>query len=471
VGTALTANSGPFVVVPAEKVPVVSEVDVLVCGGGPAGVCAAVAAARRGARVMLVERYGFFGGMSTAGLVVIWHKLYGMDLETQVIRGLPEELVERLARRNAVRNSRPDGRGHFTIDTEQAKLVFDEVILDAGVTPLLHTWASNVILDGNRIDTVIVQNKSGRQAIRARFVIDATGDADIAARAGVPWEKGDERGLMQPPSLCFRLGGLDMERARREEYGKRLAEALNKPMDYNGQEYPNFLWTAPNLYRKDEMMLAGVRVTEIDATDSSSFTRAEMEGRRQLEWVVAQLRAHVPGFEQAHIVDIATQIGIRETRRVVGEYVLQEEDVLEGVRFPDVIAQGTYPIDIHNPLRRGIIFKEIDGTMREILEDGSRRHGYWTEDGRPRDTVCYQVPYRCLVPKNRSNLLVAGRCISTTHESHGATRVMVNCMQFGQAAGVAAALCADGNLSARDLPTERLHEALAEQGCSFLGAT
>ena len=179
-------------------------------------------------------------------------------MKLQVIRGLPEELVERLARRNAVRNSRPDGRGHFTIDTEQAKLVFDEVILDAGVTPLLHPWASDVILDGNRIDTVIVQNKSGRQAIRARFVIDATGDADIAARAGVPWEKGDERGLMQPPSLCFRLGGLDMERARREEYGKRLAEALNKPMDYNGQEYPNFLWTAPNLYRKDEMMLAGV---------------------------------------------------------------------------------------------------------------------------------------------------------------------------------------------------------------------
>ena len=222
-GTALTANSGPFVVVPAEKVPVVSEVDVLVCGGGPAGVCAAVAAARRGARVMLVERYGFFGGMSTAGLVVIWHKLYGMDLETQVIRGLPEELVERLARRNAVRNSRPDGRGHFTIDTEQAKLVFDEVILDAGVTPLLHTWASDVILDGNRIDTVIVQNKSGRQAIRARFVIDATGDADIAARAGVPWEKGDERGLMQPPSLCFRLVALTWTCAPRrvwEETGR-----------------------------------------------------------------------------------------------------------------------------------------------------------------------------------------------------------------------------------------------------------
>lgn len=461
----------PFVVVPAERIPVVREVDVLVCGGGPAGICAAVAASRLGAQVMLVERHGFFGGMATAGLVVIWHKLYGMDYETKVIRGLPEELVERLARRRAVRNSRSDGRGQYIIDAEQAKLAFDELILDAQVTPLVHTWASDVLLDESQIDTVIIQNKSGRQAIRARVVIDATGDADIAARAGVQCEKGDAQGLMQPPSLCFRVGGIDVERAQREGFRKGLvAKALNRPMDYNGQEYSNHLWTARSLFREDELLLAGVRVTEVDGSDGWSFTRAEMEGRRQLEWVLTQLRTHVPGFEEAYVVDIASQIGIRETRRIVGEHVLQEEELLEGVRFPDVIAQGTYPIDIHNPVRRGILLKEIDGSMRESLDDGSWQRGYWTHDGQPRGTVCYQVPYRCLVPKNCSNLLVAGRCISTTHVAHAATRVMVNCMQFGQAAGTAAALCVSENMPVRDLPTSTLHRALAEQNCEFLGA-
>ena len=214
-------------------------------------------------------------------------------------------------------------------------------------------------------------------------------------------------------------------------------------------------------------MMAGVRVTEVDATDAWSLTRAEMEGRRQLEWVVGRLRAEVPGFERAHLVDIATQIGIRESRRILGEHLLQESELLEGVRFPDAIAQGTYPVDIHNPTGRGIVFKQLDGRRHEVLPDGSSREGLWTPDGKKRDTPCYQVPYRCLVPRGVENLLVAGRCISASHEAHGAIRVMVNCMQFGQAAGAAAALRAAGEVAPRHLETPALHGALGRLGCRF----
>lgn len=314
---------------------------------------------------------------------------------------------------------------------------------------------------------MIVENKSGRQAIVAPVVVDATGDADVIARAGLPYQKGNADGLMQPPSLCFRLGGIDADQASESFRSGLVSQAVNKPMDYNGQEYPNFLWTTRSKFRPDEMMLAGVRVTEVDATDGWSLTRAEMEGRQQMEWVIAQLR-NVPGFEKCYIVDIAAQIGVRETRRIYGEHILQEREVLEGIRFPDAIAQGTYPIDIHNPLRRGIVFKELDGTTREVLEDGSTVHGYWTPDGKKRDTVCYQVPYRSLVPKGLDNALAAGRCISATHEAAGAVRVMMNCMQFGQAAGVAAALSAQDGTRPRDIDPALLRARLEEQGCRFL---
>lgn len=462
-------QNGPFIVVPEQRVPVIAAVDVLVCGAGTAGVCAAVAAARQGARVLLVERHSCFGGMATVGSVTIWHSLYSMDRQTQVIAGLVQEGVQRLERRGAVRNGRADGRGHYEFDAEQLKLVFDEMVREAGVTPLLHTWVADVVREDDRVAAVLVENKSGRGAIRAGMVIDATGDGDVAARAGVPFEKGDARGLMQPPSLCFRVGGVDTTTAQREGFATgAVARALNRPMDYNGQEYPNFLWKTLSLNRPDEYMMAGVRVTEVDAADAWSLTRAEMDARRQMEWVLRRLKEDVPGFGNAHLVAMAGQIGVRETRRVLGEHLLQEEELLEGVRFPDAIAQGTYPVDIHHPTRRGILFKHLDGRWREIQEDGSTREGFWTPEGAPRGTPCYQVPFRCLVPRQIDNLLVAGRCLSTTHEAHGATRVMVNCMQFGQAAGTAAVLCLDAGIAPRQLESARLRRALLDQGCVLL---
>lgn len=460
------------VLVPAERIPVVRAVDVLVCGGGPSGVSAAVAAARLGARVLLVERYGFFGGMATAANVAIWHTLWSMDRETQVIGGLPAEYIDRLQRRGAATNFRPDGRGDWVLETEYAKLVFDEVVREAGVESLLHAWVAGVTMEGGKIDSVVVQTKSGRLAVRAALVVDATGDADVAALAGATCRKGDGNGHMQPTSLCFRIGGLDPAvvpaDGRHAATNEAISKALNRTMDYNGEPYTNFFWYAPSCFRRDEIMVSGVRVSGVDCTDAWEFTRAELEGRQQLEWVLRQLRAEVPGFERAYVVDIAAQIGVRETRNIVGEFLLPIDELLGGVRYPDAIAQGTYRLDIHGLTQRGILFRYLDGREREVMPDGTERWGMWTPDGRRRDTPCYQIPYRALLPAGVTNLLVAGRAISVSHEAHGATRVMVNCMQFGQAAGASAALCASSGTAPGALEQAKLRQALESQGCRFL---
>ena len=449
---------------PARNTPVIANVDVAVLGGGPAGFNAAVAAARQGVSTILIEKNGYMGGVATAGLVSIWHSLYSMDRNKKIIGGIVDDTIARLQDRSAVYGQGDfytESKGSFVVDTEAAKLVFDQLALEAGVKLLFHTYVVDVLRTMGKIKAVIVENKSGRGAIKAKVFIDCTGDGDVAYRA--VYEKGDLGGLMQPPGLCVRVGGLNAVAFEGFRNGA-VSRALDKEMDYNGQIYPSFLWHTKSVYRPDEIMMAAARMTNTDCSDGEQFSQASVDGRRQIDWIVRTLKTEVPGFEDAHIVDIAAEVGPRETRRFLGDYVLTEQDLLTGRDFPDVIGHGTYPVDIHNPVGRGITFKHLNGTMVTHDELGNVITSMWTADGAKSSVQYYNIPYRVLLPRDMQNLMVAGRCVSMTHEALGAIRVMVNCMQLGQAAGVGAAISCLTQKAPRDVEVGGIQAELVNLG-------
>ncbi len=351
--------------------------------------------------------------------------------------------------------------------TETAKLVFDDLVVGSGVKLLLHVQAAGVVQEGDRLAAVLFEGKTGRHAIEAETFIDCTGDADIVRRAGLPTELGDGTGRCQAPTLCFRVRGADPNATPPH----RLQEELFRtPMDYNGQPFPTCVWGTTGVRDPSERLLAGTRVLNVNAADTLSLTRAEVEARYQMRWVLGRLRS-MPGWSEAYLTDIATQLGIRESHRIVAVHQLTRLEVLEGRRFPDAVAQGTYPIDIHTPDGPGISFEYLDGTTRHLAGDRTQTMGRW--DGQPqeaplRDTLCYQVPYRSLVPKGIDNLLAAGRCIGAHHDSAGAIRVMINAMQLGQAAGTAAALAGGSPLP--ELDAARLVARLKSAGAPLLPA-
>jgi ribulose 1,5-bisphosphate synthetase/thiazole synthase len=451
--------SGRTVTQPARQIKVLERFDVAVLGGGPAGVCAAAAAARMGRKVILVERHGFLGGMATAAIVNIWHTMLGMDRQTKVIGGLVEE------DQGAAYNQKEDGTGQWVIDPHVSKLVFDNLVLEAGVKLLLHTWVADVLREGDRITAVLVETKSGRLAIEADQFIDCTGDADLICRAGLETQLGNVQHQCQPPSLCFRVDNVDKDAMPLHE---AQAALFAEPMDYNGEYYPCFLWGTVMPQTDDERMLAGVRVLNINAADAFDFSRSEVEGRMQLQWVMSKLRS-LPGWAKARLVEIPAQIGIRESHRILAEHQVSRQEILTGHRFADTVIQGTYPIDIHNPSGPGITFEHLDGITNIV--DGKRQSKLSRWDGASmdapkRDTLCWCAPYRSQIPKGLANVLAAGRCIGAEHDSAGAIRVMVNAMQLGQSAGTAAAMAQTQSTSSVDVAA--LREQLKSQGVPLL---
>ncbi len=444
---------------PAKAVPVRAEVDVLVVGGGPAGIIAAMAAAEAGLKVALVESRSFVGGNLTIGLPVLG---FLSQKGKPIIAGLPQKFIDQLRARGAASEHRPCPL-HVSltlVEPEAVKSVAVEMLLERGVELLLYTMFVGVVMEGERLRGIIIESKAGREALLAKVVIDCTGDGDVAFRAGVPCEKGDAQGGMQPPTLMFCLAGVDTEKLRQSmSQDPKAYQADFIPAEYFGQNRQFIVVGLRRLIeqarqaglsiatertilitglRAGEVWVNMTRVKGVDGTDPRSLSAGEIEARRQITDIHKYLVAYVPGFEQAQFTKAAPFLGIRETRRIVGQYVMNREDILSCRRFEDAIAVGSYPIDLHRPNDSGCTLE-------------------WCGD-------CYDIPYRSLLPQRIDNLLVAGRCISTTHEAMAAIRVMSTCMAMGEAAGRAAALAvADGVLPSQ-VNVGKLREQLLARG-------
>lgn len=438
------------------------ESDIVVCGGGPAGVCAAIAAGRTGASVILIERYGFIGGMSTAALVYPWMTFHTLDGK-QVIGGIAQEIIDRLMAMDGSPGHLRDTVGFTNTITpyhpEKYKVLAVDMLKEAGVKLLLHSFIDEVRMDGNAIEAVQITTKSGKLLVRGKQFIDTTGDADLACLSGAPCLQGrDGDRLTQPMTMKFRMRGVDLAKVKRymlehpdEFYRKTPFDELERlPLSgimgfskhWREADLPInrdqvLFFTGP---ADDEVLVNTTRVQGLNGTDVEDLTEAEELGRKQVLLVADFMTANLPGFEKASISDVGAQIGIRETRRIDGVYALQADDVVQGRRFPDAIARSGYPIDIHDPSGKGVTAAWVKG-------DGA-----------------YDIPYRCLLPKVVTNLLVGGRCISTSHEALATTRLTPSCMATGQAAGAAAGLALKAGVSPARIDIDELRDRLERDG-------
>ena len=421
----------------------------MVLGGGPAGLAAAVSAARGGARTLLVERYGFLGGMGTAGGVTNFAGLYarrGGEVQ-QLVRGVVDELLERIDRLGGLNEPQDGLQGRIRVrsyDVAAYKCAADDWLLSAGVQLLFHTLAVGAVMDGDRVAALLVETRSGRRAIRATEFIDASGDADLAHFAGVPYELGDGAGSALYPSTMFRIGNVDADRARAAIGEFKAIDALMaRAADrYRFPRAGAILRPQrnPRDWRANVTQLANDRGQAVDATDALQLSAAEVEGRRQIVEYMRFLRAEVPGFEAAEIGEIAAQVGVRETRRILGAYRLTGDDVLGGARFDDAIGLNAWPVEMH-----------LAGRIE------------WAFPRDP-DNAFSQLPWRMLVPQGAANLLVAGRCASMEHLGQSAARVSGGCFVMGQAAGTAAALRCRGRFT-----VDALQSSLRESGAELGG--
>lgn len=424
----------------------VIEADVVVCGGGVAGTMAAVAAARQGASVVLVERYGFLGGNATAGAVAQFNS-WQTGNGRRVVAGLADEVVARLRLYGGARahESFVMSTGHHMDRVEYApevlKLTLDDMVAEAGVRPLLHANLLDVECEGRRVVGMRVLTKGGVLRLRAGVLVDASGDMDALKQAGARFLELGDNETLQPATMMFRFGPIDFDR-----FGAltkaQLAELAARGYA-QGQLARAALHSSRDPYSTDGWF--NISRLGIDATDPMALGAAEIEGRRQAWKAAWFLTNSVPGCEDGRLRAFATQVGVRETRRVEGDHVLTAEELLKPVQFPDAIAAGAYPIDIH----------PASGGALHYVPMGADH--------------AYQIPYRSLIPSTLDNALVVGRGISASHEALAAIRVMTISMAVGHAAGIAAAMAARAadagmGVQVRAVPVPALREALVRGG-------
>lgn len=430
----------------SRKIPVEGQYDVLVIGGGPAGISASVAAARAGARTLLLEQYGFLGGMASAGMVGTFCGFFTSGRQKKlIVGGIGRTVLERLAELNGVTekitaqvNSKI---ANYRYNPEVFKYVADTIVLGAHVDVLFHTVVVRAVHEANGyLRGVITENKSGRLAFLGKVLIDATGDGDIAAKAGAPYEVGDGKGTAQSMTTMFRMTNANYEKVRSIDlraFHKRL-EAAKKSKLYDFSRVDGFIHaTIPSTTLSANI----TSMPGLSGIDARQLTQAEIEGRRQVFEYLRFLREHQPGFEQTEVSTIATQVGVRETRRILGEYMLNESDVLRGKKFDDGIALGAWPVELHD--------SETEKTCWKFLK---------------KEDDYYAIPVSCLIPKDLNNVLVAGRCISTTHVAQASTRVIAQAFATGEAAGVLAGQCAQSRCNPREIDPSEIRKELLDNG-------
>jgi len=441
----------------ARSTPVACEADVCVIGGGCTGTCAAVRAARMSAATVLVEMNGFLGGVATAGLVNIWHSLHDVKQREPIIGGLTAEIIDRLARRDAVQHGESENCA-YVLNTEELKIELDTLVSEARVRPFLHArFVAPILSAPGTLEAIVIEDKSGRRAIRAKQFIDATGDGDVIHRMGLPTVKRDD---LQPPTCCAWIEGLGSVAKANPTFN--LAHEVFNPA-YPEALPEGFLWTAQVPASADITMVSGTRVKRADCSDADELTKAEIEGRRQVRAILDILRNHVQGGRAAFLRGLPAYIGIRETRHACCLHTLTEDELLRGVRFEDAIANGTYRVDIHHSDKPGLTFRYLDGGEEYVVPSKPPVQGRWRPPGDDH-ALFYQIPLRSLLPRGASNVLAVGRLIDADRGAYGAIRVMVNCNQTGEAAGAACALAAARGGAATEVPAAAVRAALCAGG-------
>jgi glycine/D-amino acid oxidase-like deaminating enzyme len=418
------------------------ETDVVVIGAGSAGMLAAIASARNGARTLLIERGGFLGGISTAVLDTMYAFYAPGEAHETVVAGLPDEIVARIEAYDAVLlrpNTFGSGTG-ITYNPETLKRVWDDFAREAGVRVLLHSFVAGAIKSGERVSGVTFVNKGGAHRVTAKVVIDASGDADVVAQAGGAYELAGRDGAQQTLTTTFRLANVD-DRALAVK--KDQLHALMREANRSGRfVLPREEGSVHRTPDRGIMATIMTRVAGVAPEDVEGISRAEAEGRAQAHEYFRFLKAMVPGYEAAVLIGTSPWIGVRETRRILGDYQVKGEDVLAARRFEDGIARCGAPIEDHHI--------GSDTRWAYIPDAGS-----------------YTIPFRALLPRGLEGIVVAGRCLSATHDAHASARSIGTCMAMGQAAGTAAALAARAGTTPRQVPIATLLDLLDRQGADF----
>ncbi len=440
---------------PSRQTPLIGDFDVVVLGGGPAGIAAATAAAGGGRSTLLIESYGFLGGMGTVAGVTNFCGLHAnvFGKIERVVHGVADALLARMRALGGLNEPHRvfgDRIAAQAYDNAAFKVAADQLVLGSGAQLLFHALAVGVVMrDARTVDALLLETKSGRQAVRARFFIDASGDGDLAFHAGAAFEKGTDGHGMMYPSTMFRVNGVDPARATE---GVSRIGALMEQAQAQGHRFARKgpiikPQKNPNEWRVNVTQLSNPDGSPVDGTVALQLSAAEVQGRQQIVDFFDFLRSRVPGFENAYLLEIAPQVGVRETRRILGDYQLNETDVLQCADFDDSIGVNGWMIEEH-----------VAGNVALKWQDIPNCRGY------------NQLPYRMLLPCAMDNLLVAGRCASMTHMGQSAARVSGACFVMGQAAGSAAAMACDANLAPRALDVHALQERLRADG-AWLGDT